>query len=60
MTERLDSHRRYMRRLAACSTRELCALRDYVAARKGSLRCGSMMLSCITAALLARVGLSQS
>ena len=47
----------YMRRLARLSKKELVSLRDYVAARRGSMRFASMMLRCITAALLVKVGL---
>lgn len=47
----------YMRRLARLSKKELVGLRDYVTANRGNLRFASMMLRCITAALLVKVGL---
>ena len=47
----------YMARLAKCSMKELISIRDYVSAHKGNLRFASMMLRCITAALLVKVGL---
>ena len=47
----------YMARLAKCSMKELVGLRDYVSAHKGNMRFASMMLRCITAALLVKVGL---
>ena len=47
----------YMRRLARLSKKELVGLRDYVSAHKGNMRFASMMLRCITAALLVKVGL---
>lgn len=47
----------YMARLAKCSMKELISIRDYVSAHKGNMRFASMMLRCITAALLVKVGL---
>lgn len=47
----------YMKRLARCSLKELSALQEYVASRKGQMRFASMMLRCITAAMLIKVGL---
>lgn len=47
----------YMARLAKCSMRELVSIRDYVAARRGSMRFASMMLRCITTAILVKAGL---
>ena len=47
----------YMARLAKYSMKELISIRDYVTAHKGNMRFASMMLRCITAALLVKVGL---
>ena len=47
----------YMRRLARLSKKERVGLRDYVVAHRGNMRFAAMMLRCITAALLVKVGL---
>ena len=47
----------YMSRLAKCSMRELVSLREYVAAHRGNMRFASMMLRCITTAILVKAGL---
>ena len=47
----------YMRRLARCSMKELRSLQELVASRKGQMRFAGMMLRCITAAMLVKVGL---
>lgn len=47
----------YMKRLARCSLEELSSLQEYVASRKGQMRFAGMMLRCITAAMLVKVGL---
>ena len=47
----------YMRRLARCSMKELRAMKELVASRKGQMRFAGMMLRCITAAMLIKVGL---
>ena len=47
----------YMRRLARCSMKELRSLQELVASRKGQMRFSAMMLRCITAAMLIKVGL---
>lgn len=47
----------YMARLAKCSMRELISIRDYVAAHRGNMRFASMMLRCITTAILVKAGL---
>lgn len=44
----------YMARLARCSMKELISIRDYVAARRGNMRFASMMLRCITTAILVK------
>ena len=53
----MNKERIYMRRLARLSKKELVGLRDYVSAHKENMRFASMMLRCITAALLVKVGL---
>lgn len=50
-------HDRYMKRLARCTTAELHAMKAYVAAHRGQMRYGELMLRCIVAALLAKAGL---
>lgn len=47
----------YMRRLARRSMEELVGLREFVSSRKGEMRFASMMLRCITAAILVKAGL---
>lgn len=47
----------YMRRLARCSMKELRSLQELVASHKGRMRFAGMMLKCITAAMLIKVGL---
>ena len=47
----------YMKRLARCSMKELRSLQELVEARKGQMRFAGMMLRCITAAMLIKVGL---
>lgn len=47
----------YMRRLARCSMKELRSLQELVASRKGQMRFAGMMLRCIAAAMLVKVGL---
>ena len=47
----------YMRRLAHCSLKELSSLQEFVASRKGQMRFSGMMIRCITAAMLIKVGL---
>ena len=47
----------YMSRVAKCSMRELISIRDYVSAHKGNMRFASMMLRCITTAILVKAGL---
>ena len=47
----------YMKRLARCSMKELRSLQELVASRKGQMRFAGMMLRCITAAILIKVGL---
>ena len=47
----------YRARLAKCSMRELVSLREYVAAHRGDMRFASMMLRCITTAILVKAGL---
>ena len=47
----------YMARLAKCSMKELIGIRDYVSAHKGDMRFASMMLRCITTAILVKAGL---
>ena len=47
----------YMRRLARCSMKELRSLQELVASRRGQMRFAGMMLRCITAAMLVKVGL---
>ena len=47
----------YMRRLARCSMKELRSLQELVASRKGQMRFAGMMLRCITAAMLIKVGI---
>ena len=47
----------YMARLAKCSMKELIGIRDYVSAHKGNMRFASMMLRCITTAILVKAGL---
>ena len=46
----------YMKRLARCSMKELRSLQELVASRK-QMRFAGMMLRCITAAMLIKVGL---
>ena len=52
-----DNEAVYMRRLARRSAQELLAMQKLVASRKGQMRYGAMMLSCITAALCLKAGL---
>ena len=47
----------YMKRLARCSMKELRSLQELVASRKGQMSFAGMMLRCITAAMLIKVGL---
>ena len=47
----------YMSRLAKCSMKELISIRDYVSAHRGNMRFASMMLRCITTAILVKAGL---
>ena len=47
----------YMKRLARWSMKELRSLQELVASRKGQMRFAGMMLRCITAAMLIKVGL---
>ena len=47
----------YMRRLALCSMDERRSLQEIVSSRKGQFRFAGMMLRCITAAMLVKVGL---
>ena len=47
----------YMKRLARCSMKELRSLQELVASHKGQMRFAGMMLRCITAAMLIKVGL---
>lgn len=47
----------YMKRLARCSIKELISIRDYVAAHRGNMRFASMMLQCITTAIIIKAGL---
>ena len=47
----------YMRRLARCSMKELRAMKELVASRRGQMRFASMMLRCITTAMLVKAGL---
>lgn len=47
----------YMARLARCSMKELVSIRDYVVAHRGNMRFASMMLRCITTAILMKAGL---
>ena len=47
----------YMKRLARCSMDELAAMKEFVSSRKGQMRFAGMMLRCITAAMLVKVGL---
>ena len=47
----------YMKRLARCSMKELRSLQELVVSRKGQMRFAGMMLRCITAAMLIKVGL---
>ena len=47
----------YIRRLARCSLKELSSLQEFVVSRKGKMRFASMILRCITAAMLIKVGL---
>lgn len=47
----------YMARLAKCSMKELISIRDYVSAHRGNMRFASMMLRCITTAILVKAGL---
>ena len=53
----MNKERIYMKRLARLSKKELVGLRDYVSAHRGDMRFASMMLRCITTAILAKVGL---
>lgn len=47
----------YVNRLARCSMDELVALKEFVSSHQGQMRFASMMLRCITTALLLKVGL---
>lgn len=47
----------YMRRLARCSMKELHAMKELVASRRGQMRFAGMMLRCITAAMMLKAGL---
>lgn len=53
----MNKEKIYMARLARCSMRELVSLREYVAAHRGNMRFASMMLRCITTAILVKAGL---
>ena len=47
----------YMARLAKCSMKELISIRDYVSAHRDNMKFASMMLRCITTAILVKAGL---
>lgn len=47
----------YVNHLARCSMDELVALKEFVSSHQGQMRFASMMLRCITTALLLKVGL---
>ena len=53
----MNKEKIYMARLARCSMEELISIRDYVSAHKGNMRFASMMLRCITTAILVKAGL---
>lgn len=53
----MNKEKLYMARLAKRSMKELISIRDYVAAHRGNLRFASMMLKCITTAILVKTGL---